>query len=79
VLDARRGLQSVLAETQSILAVLRRGAASTADDRLPPPGLAQLSTLLQSYATIGLVVDAHVDFIPALTDVTVDTALYRIV
>jgi signal transduction histidine kinase len=79
VSDARRGLQSVLAETQSILAILRRGAAGTDDDRLPPPGLAQLSTLLQSYASIGLVVDAHVDDIPALTDVTVDTALYRIV
>ncbi|MBF4632601.1 histidine kinase [Clavibacter michiganensis subsp. phaseoli] len=79
VSDARRGLQSVLAETQSILAVLRRGASGTADDHLPPPGLAQLPALLQSYASIGLVVDAQVDDMPPLTDVTVDTALYRIV
>lgn len=81
VAEARRGLQSILAETQAILAVLRRGAADTSDsdDHLPPPGLSQLPALLESYASIGLDIDVHVDDIPTPTDVTVDTALYRIV
>jgi signal transduction histidine kinase len=75
---ARIGVQAVLRETQAILTVLRRGDA-TADDGQPTPGVADLASLIDSYRSIGLEVDAAIEPLPTPLPATVEMAVFRIV
>ena len=76
---SRSGVQAVLAETQSILTVLRRGVDSDEEDRRPAVGIDQLEGLLASFASIGLRVEVRLGTLPSRLPPPVDTAVYRIV
>ncbi|MBD8728118.1 histidine kinase [Frigoribacterium sp. CFBP 13707] len=78
--DARVGVQAVLRETQEILTLLRAsGPSADDDDRRPAPGVAALPALLDSFSASGLVIRVQLGELPHHLDVTVDTAVYRIV
>lgn len=73
---ARVGVQSVLRETQSILAVLRVGSE---DDTLSPAaGYAGIVDLVETFRSAGLVVRADIAQEPAALSPNVSTAAYRI-
>ncbi|MWB98523.1 sensor histidine kinase [Agromyces seonyuensis] len=74
---ARSGVQRVLAETQSILRVLRRGDGEQTESL--PPGYDRIQDLVASFAVIGLDVAAAIDPIPAALEPGVDAAAFRIV
>jgi signal transduction histidine kinase len=73
---ARVGVQSVLRETQSILAVLRVGAED--DSLTPAAGYAGIVDLVETFRSAGLVVDADIDHAPSGLSPNISTAAYRI-
>jgi signal transduction histidine kinase len=75
---AREGVQAVLSETQSILAVLRDEADDEADTTAVP-GAVRLPELVESFRSIGMRVDARIEVDPGDLDREVDVAVYRIV
>ncbi|MCZ4551347.1 sensor histidine kinase [Gordonia rubripertincta] len=73
---ARVGVQSVLRETQSILAVLRVGSED--DPLTPAAGYAGIVDLVETFRSAGLVIDADIDQTPMALSPNVSTAAYRI-
>jgi len=76
---ARSSLKAVLVETQMILHVLRTGSGGDGEELRPPPGMARLGELLDSFRQAGLLVTATVDEMPMNIDPGVDLTVYRIV
>jgi len=79
--SARTNARNVVAETQRILVLLRRGdtAPTAAEDALrPTPSLSTLDTLIASFESIGLDVDASISVPDDAGDPVVGVAVYRI-
>ncbi|WP_394525557.1 sensor histidine kinase [Paenarthrobacter nicotinovorans] len=75
--QAHAGVQRLLRETQHILGVLRRG--EEAERGSPPPGLEQLSSLVDSVRAAGLQVRLDAGDVGSDIDVSVQVAAYRVV
>ena len=76
---ARAAVQSVLQETQQILAVLRNVQGPLTSGQ-PTPGAERIGELVDSFRQIGLQVDAQVDEgIAELVHPTTGLAMYRII
>jgi signal transduction histidine kinase len=73
---AREGVQSVLRETQGILAVLRVGPEE--DSLMPAAGYAGIADLVERFRSAGLEVDSDIGQAPTALSPTVSTAAYRI-
>jgi len=76
---ARANVQSVLAETQQILHVLRADAAAMENSGLPTPALDGLPHLIASVRSAGLTVNDALAPVPQNLNPEVSTAAYRIV
>ncbi|MDA2811880.1 sensor histidine kinase [Nocardiopsis sp. RSe5-2] len=79
-LDAiRRTSKDALEELRGTLAVFREGAAGTAGDRAPLPGLDRVGDLAAGMASAGVSVEVHTEGEQAVPPAAVDHAAYRIV
>lgn len=78
--QARGAVQSVLQETQQVLAVLRRGPSGEIGGQ-PMPGWPQVPELVDSFRGIGLRVEARIDSagLPQPPNPAVGLAAYRII
>jgi signal transduction histidine kinase len=79
--SARTNARNVVAETQRILVLLRRGdtAPTAAEDALrPTPSLSTLDTLIASFESIGLDVASTISIPNDAGDPVVGVAVYRI-
>jgi signal transduction histidine kinase len=77
--SARARAADVVAETQRILALLRRDTAPGDEALRPTPGVAALEGLVASYRSIGLDVVARVDLDAAAVEPSVGVTVYRVV
>jgi len=76
---ARANIQSVLAETQQILHVLRSDEVITDNSNLATPALDGLPHLISTVQTAGLKVNDRLALVPPNLNPEVSTAAYRIV
>jgi len=76
---ARANVQSVLAETQQILHVLRSSDNPAEAEGLPAPSAQGLEHLIASVRATGLKVNAQLDQLPPKLNPEVSTAAYRVV
>jgi signal transduction histidine kinase len=76
LVEARRGIQSILHEMQRILEVLR--FAEGDDAKRPTGDVRALPGLIASFRRVGMSVDAELATIEGRLDAAVDTAVYRV-
>jgi len=77
---ARSNARNVVSETQRILVVLRRGDAVSAEDALrPTPALSELDSLIASFESIGLGVEATISLSSDSADSSLGVTVYRVV
>jgi signal transduction histidine kinase len=80
LVSARTSARTVVAETQAILALLRRGDVATSDEALrPTPSFDGLVALIGSFESIGLAVDARIERPADPAPPGVGVAVYRLV
>jgi signal transduction histidine kinase len=80
LVSARSSARTVVAETQRILSLLRRGdSVAEAEALQPTPGLGGLEGLIASFESIGLSIDSSVDFPDKVMEPGVEVTVYRIV
>lgn len=78
--SARSSARSIVEETQRILSLLRRGSAVPDAEALQPtPSLTGLDSLIASFESIGLVVDADIQVGSDSLEPSTGIAVYRIV
>ena len=78
--SARTNARNVVAETQRILVLLRRGDTAPAEDALrPTPSLASLDALIASFESIGLDVAASISVPDYAGEPVIGVTVYRIV
>lgn len=78
--SARESARAVVAETQRILALLRRGDSVAEEEALrPTPGLSGLGELLASFEGIGLAVHPSISLPPGGVAPSVGVTVYRLV
>jgi len=76
LIEARRGIQSILHEMQRILEVLR--FAEGDDAKRPTGDVRALPGLIASFRRVGMSVDAELATVEGRLDAAVDTAVYRV-
>jgi signal transduction histidine kinase len=77
---ARSNARNVVSETQRILVVLRRGDSVAEEDALrPTPTLSGLDSLIASFESIGLGVDAAISLSGELDDSSLGVTVYRVI
>ena len=78
--SARVNARNVVSETQRILMVLRRGDGVSKEDALrPTPSLSGLESLIESFESIGLEVEASISVSSEWGDSSVGMTVYRVV
>jgi signal transduction histidine kinase len=78
--SARTNARNVVSETQRILVLLRRGDTAPAEDALrPTPSLSTIDTLIASFESIGLDVDASISVPDDDGEPVVGVTVYRII
>ena len=76
---ARSNARNVVSETQRILVLLRRGDTAPTEDALrPTPSLGSIGSLIASFESIGLDVDATISIPDDAGDPVVGVTVYRI-
>jgi len=77
--SARSNARNVVSETQRILVVLRRGDAAPEGDELrPTPSLSGIDSLIASFESIGLSVDASIVLSDATGASSAGVTIYRV-
>jgi signal transduction histidine kinase len=78
--SARASGRTVVAETQRILALLRRGEDISDEEALrPTPALTGLGGLIASFESIGLDIDPSIDIPAGFAEPSVGVTVYRVV
>lgn len=78
--SARTSAQTVVLESQRILALLRRGDEISEDEALrPTPALSGIPSLIASFETLGLAVHESIDLPEGFVEPSVGVTVYRIV
>lgn len=76
--SARAAARDVVAETQRILALLRRDTDPGSEALRPTPGIGALDALAASYRSIGLDVDLSVEVVATHVEPSVGVTVYRV-
>jgi signal transduction histidine kinase len=77
---ARAAVQSVLIETQQILALLRRGDAASPESGAPSPSAGDVTALVETFREIGMDVTAYVNALDeCVLSAAVGLTVYRVI
>jgi signal transduction histidine kinase len=80
LISARESARAVVAETQTILALLRRGDTVADDDALrPTPALSGLDALVESFESIGLDIHPSLEFTAEAVEPSIGVTVYRLI